>query len=74
MHQRGMIWAQDGNFVKPIHVRLGVTDGVNTEVQSDELKEGQAIVVGEIAPGAAASSDDAKNPFAPQFRRRRSSH
>ena len=47
---------------------LGVTDGLNTEVISDQLKEDQQVVTGEAVAGAAGS-DDARNPFAPQFRR-----
>lgn len=68
--QRGILWIQEGNFVRPIHVRLGVTDGINTEVISDQLTEGQQVVQNEAVPGADAG-DDARNPFAPQFRRRR---
>ena len=30
--ERGRIWVQDGNYVRPINVRIGVTDAMNTEV------------------------------------------
>ena len=28
----------------PVRVRIGVTDGVNTEIDSSELKEGERVV------------------------------
>ena len=61
-----------GNFVRPVKVRLGVTDSVNTEIVSGDLKEGAPLVIGEVAVGTA-STDDAKNPFAPNFRGMRGS-
>jgi len=40
-----------------------------TEVVADNLKEGDPVVTGEITPGSApVGTEDAKNPFAPQFR------
>jgi HlyD family secretion protein len=49
----------------PISVRAGLTDGSFTEITSDELKEGDQVIVGEIvaSSGAAPAST---NPFAPQ--------
>ena len=66
----GTIWLADGQFARPVRVRLGVTDGINTEVIADELKEGAQVIVGEAVAGAGGG-DDARNPFAPQFRSRR---
>jgi HlyD family secretion protein len=66
----GTLWMQDGNYIKPIKVKLGETDGANTEVSGDELKEGMAIISGETRPEDAAASD-AKNPFMPQFGQRK---
>jgi hypothetical protein len=65
-----MVWIADGNYVRPVRVRLGATDTVNTEVLSGELKEGDAVVLGEASANAPAAGEDAKNPFAPQFRGR----
>ena len=31
-HNRGTVWVQEGNFVRPVKVRTGLTDGLNTEV------------------------------------------
>jgi HlyD family secretion protein len=67
-HDRGLLWVQEGEFLKPIKVRLGMSDGTMTEVQGPDLKEGLAVVVSEQrqtgAPQAGAS------PFMPQMRRR----
>jgi HlyD family secretion protein len=66
--QRGTLWIEDGQFLRPIQVRLGLTDGTNTEVIADELKDGQAVVIGENT-SSSGGGDETKNPFAPQFRR-----
>src|SRR5262245_39852362 len=44
---RGTVWVADNGFVRPIHVRIGLSDGVNTEVLDDALKEGDLVVTGE---------------------------
>jgi HlyD family secretion protein len=72
--ERGLLWVLDKdnpNFLRPIPVRIGATDGVNTIVSSkdkdkDLLKEGTEVISGEAA-AAEASSTDATNPFAPSF-------
>jgi HlyD family secretion protein len=62
--EQARLWVEDNGFVRPIKVKLGLTDGVNTEVFGDDLKEGFGIVVGEQrSPGSEAGS----NPFAPQM-------
>ncbi len=62
---RGTVWVAKGRYVQPLQVRLGPTDGVQTEVISSELAEGTQVVVGdqskEAGPGAATS------PFTPQL-------
>jgi HlyD family secretion protein len=68
-HHHGVLWVQDGNFVRPIKVRTGLTDGLSTEVMADkdstnDLKPDVQAIVGE------ARSDDAggeSNPFMPKF-------
>ncbi len=62
---QGTLWVQDGKFVKPIRVQVGITDGLNTEVRSDDLKEGMQPIIGEIR--SQNGDGEAKNPFAPQF-------
>jgi len=62
------LWAVEGAFVRPVHVRLGLTDGTVTEVQGDNVKEGMSIVVGEQAEGSAgAAVAGGASPFTPQL-------
>ena len=78
---RGTVWERDGDFVRPIRVHLGLSDGVMTEVQSDSLEEGTEVVVSEAGPAAgeaggagpssAGGSGSNTNPFVPQFPNRR---
>jgi HlyD family secretion protein len=63
----GTIWLNTGDFVRPVEVKLGTSDGANTAVSADELREGQVVVAGEIASSAQG---DVKNPFLPVMRRR----
>jgi HlyD family secretion protein len=66
-HKR-FLWALDGAHVRPIAVRAGVSNGIVTAVDGEELTEGIQVVTG-IATRDSASSDT-KNPFTPQFLRR----
>ncbi len=65
--RRGTIWLKDGEFVRPMEVKLGASDGSNTAVIADALQEGQEVIVGETVATAQAST---KNPFIPQMPRR----
>jgi HlyD family secretion protein len=55
------VWVVEGPFVRPLKVRVGVSDGVMTEIVGGELRAGTRVVAGETA---ADSSADSKNPFA----------
>jgi HlyD family secretion protein len=61
------LWLKEGEFVRPIEVTAGTSDGVNTVVAAEGLREGQQIVVGE----ATAAQADVKNPFLPRLLRPR---
>jgi HlyD family secretion protein len=61
---QGRVWVEEGKFVRPISVRVGISDGVLTEIVDRELKEGAQVVIGEI-PDESAS--DSGNPFAPKL-------
>jgi HlyD family secretion protein len=63
----GTIWVKDGEFVRPVEVKIGTSDGVNTAVAADELREGQVVITSEIV---ATAQTDTKNPFLPAVRRR----
>lgn len=43
---RPRVWIPEGDFVRPIVVQAGPSDGVTTEVRGDDVKEGMEIVVG----------------------------
>ena len=60
------LWVKDGGYVRPIEVTAGISDGANTAVTADGLREGAEVVTGEIAASAAA----VKNPFLPKVIRR----
>ncbi|HEX4125089.1 MAG TPA: efflux RND transporter periplasmic adaptor subunit [Tepidisphaeraceae bacterium] len=65
---RGTVWVLDGKYVRPVRVRLGDSDGINTVVlssQGDALKEGDHVVEGIIVAREAAA--ETTNPFAPHF-------
>ncbi|MCE9589172.1 MAG: HlyD family efflux transporter periplasmic adaptor subunit [Planctomycetes bacterium] len=66
---RGTFWIEDGDFLRPVHAKLGMTDGVMREVSGDDVKEGMEVILGEEVIQEA--SDGTTNPFAPQFMRRR---
>jgi HlyD family secretion protein len=64
----GTVWIKDGGFVRPIEVKVGVTDRVDTAVTSDQLKENSEVIVGDVDLNADASQ---KNPFMPPMQQRR---
>jgi HlyD family secretion protein len=64
---RRTLWLKDGDFVRPMEVTAGPSDGALTVVAAEELREGQQVVTGETA-GPAQS--DVKNPFLPKVIRR----
>ena len=76
---RGTVWVQEGSLVRRIDVRVGITDGTMTEVESDELAAGTEVIVSEKTAGAsgsratgpAASAGASTNPFVPQMPSRR---
>jgi hypothetical protein len=47
---------------------VGLTDNTMTEVQSDDVKEGMEVIVGEQRQGTTDTGTT--NPFAPQTMRR----
>jgi HlyD family secretion protein len=65
---QGVIWVKDGEFVRPIEVKVGTSDGSSTAVLADNLKEGEKVVTGEST--GAEQSGGTQNPFLPHFIRR----
>jgi HlyD family secretion protein len=64
--RKGTIWLRDGEFVRPLEVKIGISDGANTAVMSQNLQEGQEVVTGE----AAVANTQTRNPFLPPTIRR----
>lgn len=66
------VWVQEGAFVRPITVNVGLSDSTMTEVESSELREGMEVIVGEVSASPVTGTT---NPFTPQIIRggRRSS-
>lgn len=60
---RTALWVKDGNYVRPVLVRVGLTDGKDTEVVG-ELKEGDEVVQGAEGEGRGGSG-----PFSSPFKR-----
>jgi HlyD family secretion protein len=67
--KRTTLWVLRGEFVEPLRVKTGLTDGTLTAVKGDGLTEGLEVVTG-LQTQAAGQSGTA-NPFIPQFGRGR---
>jgi HlyD family secretion protein len=61
---RGTLWVEDGGFVRPVKVQTGLTNGLMTEVVGGDIKEGDAVVIGENRSGAGGGTS---NPFTPKL-------
>jgi HlyD family secretion protein len=66
---RGTVWVSDGEMLRPVKVKIGVTDTVNTEITSGSLKEGDLVVIGE--EHVSVDADATENPFAPKFMKKK---
>ena len=67
----GTVWVEEGAFVRPVSVSVGLTDGTLTEVQDPEVVEGMRVVVGEPLPPASGGPGPGASPFTPQIGRPR---
>ncbi len=65
-NDRGRVWVEDGEFVRPVKVRTGLSDGTMTEITGGDLQEGTPVVIGESHENNA-SSGGTSNPFTPQM-------
>lgn len=63
----GTIWLTEGQFVRPVKVKIGTSDGIDTEVSAENLQQGANVVVGEIVQ--SSSDGQERNPFLPQLHR-----
>ena len=65
--QHGTVWVEQGEFVRPVSVRVGLTDGTLTEVQGAEVAEDMRVVVGEPLPPASGGPGPGAHPCTPQI-------
>jgi HlyD family secretion protein len=63
---RGTLWVKDRDeqFVRPIQVTVGLTDGLSSEITGGDVPEKTAVVVGI----ALAEEDAGASPFLPQIK------
>ena len=66
---RGTIWVEQEKFVRPIRVKIGLTDGTLTEVEGNDLTEGLRIIIGEATRDTADGQNVERSPFTPQVGR-----
>jgi HlyD family secretion protein len=64
---QGVIWLKDGEFVRPVKVKIGTSDGSSTAITADNLKEGEEVITGETT---GLEQGRTQNPFLPHFIRR----
>lgn len=62
----GTVWVRQGNFVRPIRVNTGLTDGAFTETNGKDVTDGMAVVVGEITKEEKAGGSAERSPLMPQ--------
>jgi len=67
--RRANLWIADGEFVRPLSVVVGPTDGTYTEVSGEGVAEGTVVVLGEARSDADKAAPAGANPFTPQFNR-----
>ncbi len=48
----GRVWVLDGATLKAIPIRLGLTDGIQTQVVSGDIHPGEALVTAVDLPGS----------------------
>jgi len=62
----GLVWVPEGSLVRPIRVKLGLTDDSLTAVTGKGLKAGLPVVVSEVLKQADKAGGGG-SPFTPQF-------
>ena len=64
---RSSLWLAAGEYVRPLAVKAGLSDGAMTEVSGENLAEGLDVVTG--VQFQAGAKPDTSNPFTPSFSR-----
>ncbi len=60
-----VVWVQDGPYVRPVRVKIGLSDGAMTEITGGDLQPGQQVVAGE--KHADADLGAGGTPFTPKL-------
>jgi len=67
VESQGRAWLYVDKQLKPVRLRLGITDGTNTELLGGELQPGSEVVTGVIMSGGTRpTAAGAGNPLLPQ--------
>jgi HlyD family secretion protein len=61
----GTIWVKDGVLAKPVKVRIGITDGIETEVSGKDLDKDMEVIIGEATPDQTGDVSNLLGP--PKF-------
>jgi HlyD family secretion protein len=56
------VWTLENDKPRPVHVRLGVTDGMYSAIEEGGLKEGMSVIVGTTATTTPAAKAPAGGP------------
>ena len=60
------VWVPSEDFVRPVEVVVGPSDGTMTEISGENVREGMQVVIGEGHRDDEAN--DTTNPFMPQLK------
>jgi HlyD family secretion protein len=63
---QGRVWLAPDKQLKPVRVRLGITDGTNTELVDGELQTGTEVVTGVVLPTSSRPAAAGGNPLLQQ--------
>jgi HlyD family secretion protein len=66
---RGSVWVLAENTLKRVPVEVGISDGTQTAVESDDLRPGARVVTGLSTPTATTPAAPAGSPLLPTGRR-----
>ncbi|MBE0650319.1 MAG: efflux RND transporter periplasmic adaptor subunit [Bacteroidales bacterium] len=66
----GYVWVVRGDLVHPVKVKLGLSDGNYTEIESDSIRPREWVATG-VRTGSYTSGGPSTSPFMPQFHRRK---
>lgn len=61
--QHRTVWTEDNGHVRPHRIRIGLSDGLVTDIVEGDLKEGDLVVTGDAHRG----DNNGANPFTPSM-------